>query len=106
MYINRIMSSKCERAKTPKKSSQKPSKKKTKKEYNIHYFKNVGYSRANLENMDIKDFNEIQEYKKLLCCKNIVPLVYRYEEYTNPEEPELTQIVCTSFTNILKYTVF
>jgi hypothetical protein len=59
-----------------------------------------------LEDMDIKDFNEILEYKKLLCCKNIVLPVYRYEEYTNPEEPELTQTVCTSFTNILKYTAF
>jgi hypothetical protein len=56
--------------------------------------------------MDINDFNEILEYKKLLYCKNIVPPVYRYEEYTNPEEPELTQTVCTSFTNILKYTTF
>jgi hypothetical protein len=100
------MSSKHRRAETPKKSSQELSKKKTKEEYNIHYFKNMGYSRADLENMDIKDFNEILEYKKLLYCKNIVFPVYRYEKYTNPEEPELTQTVCTSFTNILKYTTF
>jgi hypothetical protein len=73
------MSQKCERAKTPKKLSQEQSKKKTKKESNIHYFKNVGYSRAALENMDIKNFNKILEYKKLLCCKNIVPPGYRYE---------------------------
>jgi hypothetical protein len=89
------MSQKCRRGEISKKSSQKPSKKKTKKEPNIHYCNNVGYSRADLEDMDIKDFNEILEYKKLLCCKNIVSQKYRFEEYTNPDEPELSQTVCT-----------
>jgi hypothetical protein len=96
------MSQKRGRAETPKKSSQEPSKKKTKEESNIHYYKNVGYSRADLEDMDIKDFNEILEYKKLLCCKNIVPPAYRFEQYTNPDEPELTQTVC-GFVHTLIY---
>jgi hypothetical protein len=88
------MSQKCGRGEIPKKLSQKPSKKKTKKEPNIHYCNNMGYSRADLEDMDIKDFNEILEYKKLLCCKNIVPHEYRFERYTNLDEPELPQTVC------------
>jgi hypothetical protein len=88
------MSQKCGRDEISKKSSQKPSKKKTKKELNIHYCNNVGYSRADLENMNIKDFNEILEYKKLLCCKNIVPQEYRFKRYTNPNESELSQTVC------------
>jgi hypothetical protein len=88
------MSQKRGRGETSKKSSQKPSKKKTKEESNIHYCNNVGYSRADLEDMDIKDFNKILEYKKLLCCKNIVPQEYRFEGYTNPNKPELPQTVC------------
>jgi hypothetical protein len=66
------MSQKRGRGEISKKLSQELSKKKTKKELNIYYCNNVGYSRADLEDMDIKDFNEILEYKKLLCCKNIV----------------------------------
>jgi hypothetical protein len=88
------MSQKCKRAEISKKSSQKPSKKKTKKEPNIHYCNNVGYSRADLEYMDIKNFNEILEYKKLLCCQNIVPPEYRFKGYTNLDKPELLQTVC------------
>jgi hypothetical protein len=82
------------RGETPKKSSQESSKKKTKKEPNIYYCNNVGYSRADLEDMNIKNFNEILKYKKLLCCKNIVPQKYRFEGYTNLDEPELPQTVC------------
>jgi hypothetical protein len=88
------MSQKCERAETPKKLSQEPSKKKTKKKSNIYYFKNVEYSRVALKDMDIKNFNKILEYKKLLYCKNIVPPEYRYEQYINPNESKLMQIVC------------
>jgi hypothetical protein len=88
------MSQKRGRGETSKKTSQEPSKKKTKEEPNIHYCNNVGYSRADLEDMDIKDFNEILEYKKLLCCKNIVPQEYRFEGYTNLDEPKLFQTVC------------
>jgi hypothetical protein len=88
------MSQKRGRGETPKKLSQESSKKKTKKELNIHYCNNVGYSRADLEDMDIKDFNEILEYKKLLYCKNIVPQEYRFEGYTNPDELELLQTIC------------
>jgi hypothetical protein len=83
------------RGETSKKLSQEPSKKKTKKELNIHYCNNMEYSRADLEDMDIKDFNEILEYKKLLCCKNIVPQEYRFKRYTNLDEPELPQTVYT-----------
>jgi hypothetical protein len=62
--------------------------------------------------MDIKDFNKILEYKKLLCCKNIVPSEYRFERYTNLDEPKLPQTVCAFvyiqiyryyFTQIDKY---
>jgi hypothetical protein len=88
------MSQKRGRGEIPKKSSQEPSKKKTKEEPNIYYCNNEGYSRADLEDMDIKDFNEILEYKKLLCCKNIVPQEYRFERYTNLDEPKLPQTVC------------
>jgi hypothetical protein len=64
----------------------------------------VGYSRADLEDMDIKDFNEILEYKKLLCCKNIVPPEYRFEGYTNPDESKLLQTVCAFiYIQIYKY---
>jgi hypothetical protein len=62
----------------------------------------VEYSRADLKDMDIKDFNEILEYKKLLCCKNIVPPAYRFEQYTNSDELELTQTVC-GFVHIQIY---
>jgi hypothetical protein len=88
------MSQKHGRGEISKKSSQKPSKKKIKKEPNIYYCNNVGYSRADLEDMDIKDFNEILKYKKLLCCKNIVSQEYRFEEYTNLDESKLPQTVC------------
>jgi hypothetical protein len=98
------MSQKRKRAEISKKSSQESSKKKTKEESNIYYCKNMGYSRADLEDMDIKDFNKILEYKKLLYYKNIVPSEYRFEEYTNLDELKLPQTICVFvYIQIYKY---
>jgi hypothetical protein len=87
------MSQKYGRVEISKKLSQESSNKKTKKESNIYYFKNVEYSRADLEDIDIKNFNKILEYKKLLYCKNFVSPEYRFKKYTNFDESKLIQTV-------------